>query len=135
MTMMIERRETIPFKEVVRCYDFANSPAAEPCGEGELKKLLAELEGRKEAEFIRFTDRRGDVYYLVKFFDEEESWLLSELGYNSEIGLHLLPLVTFKCVKCGRTLTRRVPSRIYKQGYSDWRRGGCYHEYRPESEK
>ena len=32
MTMMIERRR--PYPRGWRCYDFANSPAAEPCGEG-----------------------------------------------------------------------------------------------------
>jgi len=113
--MRIERKEDILFTEVVRCYDFANSPATENCESEELKELLAGLEHRK-------------------FFDEEEAWLLSELGYDSEIGLHRLPLVTLKCIKCGDTITCRVPCRVYRQQFADRTCGGCYHEYYLEPE-
>ena len=77
--MRIERKEDILFTEVVRCYDL-QFPGHGKRESEELKEPLAGLEHR--------------------VFDEEEAWLLSELGYDSEIGLHRLPLVTLKCIKC-----------------------------------
>jgi len=112
---------------------FSGCPAVENAGLGNVKELLAALEAGQEVEFVE-SGGWGDGYrYYVKFWDEDECWPFDELDYDSEIGLHRIPLTLFRCVKCGKTMERRIPPRVYHQQINF--RRGCQHEWHPAERK